>query len=705
MKFIILLISILLYNTTSFSKELKENVEFTSDKLEVDENLNLMTATGNVIIKNKKETIKADIVKYYKDQDKAIATGNVVITNIDGTKYEISKVILTNEFKDILALTLYAEFKDNSKIKASKMIKNESKSIFIDGKYTPCDCEFKNGEKPIWQLNSSKVTHDVTKKTIYFKNVVIKILDFPFFYFPYISHPDPTVQRQTGFLTPSIGYSSRNGIQSSVPYYFVTENQSWDTTFTNHLKGKNGYVNQLNTRKKYLSSSIETNLYQGVVETHKENEDKVFAANLKFNTQLDSLWKIDGVGKYTDQDTFMKRYNFDNSSNYKSYIKAEKVTKNSISEIEWYEYNNLEVDSNDNQPNLQPSIKQQIFQNYDNYSFLVNINAHEIKNDESYNIQRWNTSSSIEHQIDTNFTDIILSGETGLDLYAIKERPSSDTNDNKYLDRFSLGLSILSKKDFFFNLNNHDLLMTPKIQFVSLFSTDRSDDIPNRDSSDYRIDQANLFLINQYQGRDNIQTNHRFNYGVENNIYSELGSFSFFFGQSQKIGGTQDNTIVSTPNRQSDFITELKWNRSNIFNLSYNTLLDHHNLESNYTSLEFFGEYSSIYYKVIHRSVNKNLINDNTDREEIQFSLGKKIDNWKISYSNKYDLNNNDSELVEEEFSIDYVGDYMFQDCLSIKLSYKNKDGSPDRDILPENSVFLTISLKNLGEYGFDSLF
>ena len=104
------------------------------------------------------------------------------------TKYEISKVILTNEFKDILALTLYAEFKDNSKIKASKMIKNESKSIFIDGKYTPCDCEFQNGEKPIWQLNSSKITHDVTKKTIYFKNVVIKILDFPFFYFPYMFH-------------------------------------------------------------------------------------------------------------------------------------------------------------------------------------------------------------------------------------------------------------------------------------------------------------------------------------------------------------------------------------------------------------------------------------------------------------------------------------------------------------------------------------
>ena len=68
-------------------------------------------------------------------------------------------------------------------------------------------------------------------------------------------------------------------------------------------------------------------------------------------------------------------------------------------------------------------------------------------------------------------------------------------------------------------------------------------------------------------------------------------------------------------------------------------------------------------------------------------------------------MNNNGAELIEEEILLDYVGEYMFQDCLSLKLSYKNKDGAPDRDILPENSIFLTLSLKNLGDYGLNSLF
>ena len=706
MKFIILILSFFLFSVSSYSQDnTKSNVEFTSDSLEVDENKNLMIAKGNVIIKSEKETIKADSVKYDKSLDKATASGNISIISNDGTIIETSEIILTNEFKDILALTLFTKFKDNSKLKASKLSKTSDRSVFFNGEYTPCNCDFKNGEKPVWQLNTSEITHDKLEKMIYFKNVVLKIMDYPLFYIPYLSTPDPSVKRKNGFLVPSIGYSNRNGLETTIPYYFTTEDESWDSTFTNHFKGKNGYINQLNVRKKYPSGFLETNLFQGQVDTNNEDEDQVFSGNLYFDGKLESNWNINASGKYSDQDTFMRRYNFDNSTSYKNFIKTNKISNNSFSEIEWYKYTNLEVDTKNNQPNLQPSIKHKAFLNDKNINSEISLNAHEIKDDEGYDIQRWSGSGILEHKVNNKFIDLMLSAETGLDLYAVKNRPSSDTNNNKYLDRLSLGVSVLSKKDFIFNIGKYDLLMTPKVQIVSMHSTNRKNDVPNRDSSDFRIDHANLFLINQYQGRDNIQTNQRLNFGIDNDLDTDIGSFSFFFGQSQKIGGTNQNIIDTTSDRQSDFITEIQWMSSKKFNLSYNALLDHHNLETNYTSIELSGEYSNFSYNLIHRSVDKNLISDNSDREEIQFSIGKKIDNWKISYTNKYDLNNNDSELIEEEILLDYVGEYMFQDCLSLKLSYKNKDGAPDRDILPENSIFLILSLKNLGDYGLNSLF
>ena len=47
-----------------------------------------------------------------------------------------------------------------------------------------------------------KMTHDNVKKTIFYDNAVVKVYDFPIFYFPKLSHPDPSVDRRSGFLVP-----------------------------------------------------------------------------------------------------------------------------------------------------------------------------------------------------------------------------------------------------------------------------------------------------------------------------------------------------------------------------------------------------------------------------------------------------------------------------------------------------------------------
>ena len=412
------------------SSEVKNDVEFSSDSLEIDEKKDLMKASGNVIIKSINQIIYADKVEYYQKLDKATAIGNVIIKNNDGTVIEAPKVVLTNEFKSILSFTLYAEFKDNSKIKALKFTKDNKNSIFINGEYTPCDCNFKNGEQPIWQLNSSKIRHDLETKTIHFNNVILKILDFPVFYLPYLNYPDPTVRRKAGFLTPSWGFSSRNGFNSSIPYYFITDDESWDATFTNHFKGRNGYINQFNSRKKFRNSSLESNIYQGNVNTNKENNDDVFAANVNFNSNLYNDWEINSSVKYTDQDTFLRRYNLDDSKQYKNYVEAKKITYNSISEIEIYKYDNLDENSKFNQPILQPSISHHILENLDDTSYELIFMAHDVRDDEEYDIQRWSGTGFYEKRFDSDIIDLVLNAETGLDLYAINSRPSNDGNDN-----------------------------------------------------------------------------------------------------------------------------------------------------------------------------------------------------------------------------------------------------------------------------------
>ena len=107
-------------------------------------------------------------------------------------------------------------------------------------------------------------------------------------------------------------------------------------------------------------------------------------------------------------------------------------------------------------------------------------------------------------------------------------------------------------------------------------------------------------------------------------------------------------------------------------------------------------------YDLLHRSINKDIIDDNTDREEFKLTINKKLFDINLSYSATYDLNNNKTDLIYEEISLFYDLEYMFDDCLSIYFTYKNNDASSDRDILPENSYFLTLKFKNLGEYAIN---
>ena len=73
------------------------------------------------------------------------------------------------------------------------------------------------------------MTHNKKKKTIYYDNAVIKIYDLPIFYLPKLSHPDPSVDRRSGFLPPSFSDTKNLGASLEVPYFW---NLDKDKDFT-----------------------------------------------------------------------------------------------------------------------------------------------------------------------------------------------------------------------------------------------------------------------------------------------------------------------------------------------------------------------------------------------------------------------------------------------------------------------------------------
>ena len=679
------------------------DINFSSDKLKVDEKTKIMIASGNVIINNKNRQLTADKVEYDQNSDKAIATGNVKLKEKDGSIYESERVILTNEFKSVVAIPLYGELIDKSFIKSNNFKKNDlGESYFKEGVYTACECDFKQDVKPIWRVETKEIKHDPATKTIYLKHPVMRIFSIPVYYLPYLSFPDWTVKRRSGFLTPVYGYSKQNRFHIKVPYYYSPENDpTWDMTFTSHQNGKTGHADQLNIRKKYENSSLETNIYKGNLDTNKSDGDNVFGVNFKANSNLDNNWKMTIEGKYADQETFMRRYGFDSSDRYKSYLNLEKIKPNSISKIEIYNIQNLDETSSNNEPVLAPSISHHIFDSNKSYNYDVKLNAHSIYNDESYDIKRWSGLAQINKKL--NLTNMVLEGDAnfGLDLYSIQGRPSTDSNDNKYIDRLSSGFSVAASNQYGIMSEEIGVVIEPKIQFSSVISSDRTDEVPNRDSSEFRLDQANLFLNNQYQGRDNIQRSDRINAGVSAYVMTEeMGDLNFFIGQSQKISGTQKNISSANNDRQSHLINSISWNPSSLYNFSWFSLYNHHNLKSDTSDFNFNGSLDGWNYSTRHRSVDGAFVSDGIDREELALGISKSFSNWKTSYSRTYDLSNDKEEMISETLGLEYTGSgYMFGNCLTVLFQYKSSGGVVDRDLVPEDSIYLTFNFRNLGAY------
>ena len=96
----------------------------------------------------------------------------------------------------------------------------------------------KNEKCPPWELRAKQIKHNNSKKTVYYENAILKIYDFPIFYFPRLSHPDPTVDRRSGFLVPMFSNSTTLGANIDMPYFWNISKDK-DITFTPRLHASN----------------------------------------------------------------------------------------------------------------------------------------------------------------------------------------------------------------------------------------------------------------------------------------------------------------------------------------------------------------------------------------------------------------------------------------------------------------------------------
>ncbi|MDF7679878.1 LPS assembly protein LptD [Enterobacteriaceae bacterium ESL0689] len=91
-----------------------------------------------------------------------------------------------------------------------------------------------------WSIVGSEVIHDRQEQVAEIWNARFKIGSVPVFYSPYLQLPIGD-KRRSGFLIPNAKYSTSNGLEFSIPYYWNIA-PDFDATLTPHYMGKRGNV-------------------------------------------------------------------------------------------------------------------------------------------------------------------------------------------------------------------------------------------------------------------------------------------------------------------------------------------------------------------------------------------------------------------------------------------------------------------------------
>ncbi len=227
-----------------------------ADELQYDNTNNRILAIGNVQIYYQRSTLEADKVVYEQTTKRMRAEGNARFTEADGKVVHGEIIDLTDQFRDGFVDSLQLEAADRTRFAAPRAERKEGRyTVFQSGVYTACEpCKDDPSKPPRWQVRATRIIHDDTEKMIYFEDARLEFLGFPMFYWPYLSTPDPTVKRKTGFLMPKLGYSTQYGLYASTPYFWALA-PNYDLTLTPTLTSKQGLLMQAEWRHRLVNGS------------------------------------------------------------------------------------------------------------------------------------------------------------------------------------------------------------------------------------------------------------------------------------------------------------------------------------------------------------------------------------------------------------------------------------------------------------------
>ncbi|MGB7649620.1 MAG: LPS-assembly protein LptD [Gallionella sp.] len=253
-------------------------------------------ATGNAILKQGAQTIRADKLNYQQDSGELQADGGVVVEE-DGNRMTGPRLQYNMESQSgELTQPEFYFTENNARGSAEKMHIVDKQHYNLDGAtYTTCPAG--NDD---WLLRMGNLDLDKVEQLGTATHAYVQFKGVPFVYTPWMDFP-LTDARKSGFLSPDFGSTVKNGAELTLPYY-VNIAPNYDATLAPRYMQKRG--TQFNNELRYLGAGYNGEIHADTLQgdqvskinrshfaiRHAQAIGNGFSANLNFNRVADDAY-------------------------------------------------------------------------------------------------------------------------------------------------------------------------------------------------------------------------------------------------------------------------------------------------------------------------------------------------------------------------------------------------------------------------------
>ena len=530
--------------------------------------------TGNVDINQGNSRLRSDEVQLHQQQVEGQAAPVRTVDALGNVHYDDNQVILkgpkawanlntkdTNVWEGDYQM-VGRQGRGNADL--MKQRGDNRYTILENGSFTSC-----LPGSDTWSVVGSEVIHDREEQVAEIWNARFKLGPVPIFYSPYLQLPVGD-KRRSGFLIPNAKYSTNNGLEFALPYYWNIA-PDFDATLTPRYIQKRGNV-QWQNEFRYLTQAgsglVEfdylpsDSVYQGDHPTESERHRWLFYWN-HFGV-MDQVWRFNvDYTKVSDASYFN-----DFSSKYGSSTDGYATQKFSVG----YAVDNFDATvstrqfqvfdrTNSNSYSAEPQLDVNYYKNdlgpFDAHIYgqavkFVNTNASRpeatrVHLEPTLDLPLSNAWGSLNTEAKVMATHY---QQTDIDDYNAANSTNYKGSVSRVMPQFKVDGKLIFERDM--NVaEGYTQTLEPRAQYLYVPFRDQSS-INNYDSSLLQSDFSGLFRDRVYGGLDRIASANQVTTGVTSRIYDNAAVERFNVSVGQIYYFTESRTGDDNINWEKD---------------------------------------------------------------------------------------------------------------------------------------------------------